>query len=256
MCCLVLLCIPDHADDRIQQEKHKLARALTDDEAAWAEYVQQYGSGSVMNLIAGPSSKDLPEPARLNAFRNNFKANLRVVDRLNKEAEARGNFAVVYGINVNTHLSPEDYAALRTTGVRADVSVRRCNRRAGPQTAATAGRRADEVVASARPNPGYCNSYVGQVDFPYGSTNPAQSVDWAAQGFVTAVKSQGGCGSCAAFATTVATEWALMQRSLRRMVNNQPRGYYNNLTADLSEDDIMECECEWACRFCAGTSIS
>jgi hypothetical protein len=40
------------ADDRIKSEKEKLERALADDEGAWAEYVQQYGGGSVMGLLA------------------------------------------------------------------------------------------------------------------------------------------------------------------------------------------------------------
>jgi hypothetical protein len=114
----------------------------------------------------------------------------------------------------------------------------------GPQTAATAAVSNAEVTTSVRPGPVVCNGYSGRVEFPWGATPPAQSVDWAAAGFVTSVKDQGLCGSCVAFATTVATEWMLMQRSARRIVNNKPRGFYTNLTTDLSERDLMECECE------------
>jgi hypothetical protein len=62
--------------------------------------VQQYGGGSVLNLAAGPKTKDLPEQVRASAFKSTFKAALREMDRVNKEAEAEGNGGVAYGINI------------------------------------------------------------------------------------------------------------------------------------------------------------
>jgi hypothetical protein len=35
-------CLP--ADDKVKGAKDKLARALADDEAAWGEYLQAYGT--------------------------------------------------------------------------------------------------------------------------------------------------------------------------------------------------------------------
>jgi hypothetical protein len=221
------------AVEKIKGAKDKLARALSDDEAAWAEYLQAYGGGSVMRLLPGPLSRDLTEPARLAAYKNNFKAMLRAMDKLNKEAEARGNDGVAYGITFHAHLSLEDYA-LRTTGVLKEEPLER--------------RRMSRRLA-APPSRG-CTSSSGRVDWPYASVTPATTVDWVRSGFVTPVKDQGSCGCCVAFATAVLNEWVLMQRSARGRVNNNVRGFYTNTTTDLSEDDLMACECEQGVHAC------
>uniref|UniRef100_A0A383VPG1 Uncharacterized protein n=1 Tax=Tetradesmus obliquus TaxID=3088 RepID=A0A383VPG1_TETOB len=105
------------ADGKVKAAKDKLARALNDDQAAWADYVAEYGVGSMMNLIAGPLSDALPEPARANMFERCFKAALREMDKLNKAQEAVGYEDVAYGINDHAHLCPDDFAALRLTGL-------------------------------------------------------------------------------------------------------------------------------------------
>ena len=57
---------------------------------------------------------------------------------------------------------------------------------------------------------------------------PPASVDWRAQGAVTPVKDQGQCGSCWAFATTVATEGATFVNSSKLI--------------SLSEEQIVSCD--------------
>jgi hypothetical protein len=146
----------------VKAAKEKLARALMNDEAAWAEYVQEYGAGSVMNLLAGPLTDKLPEQARDNVFKNCFKAALREMDRLNKETEATGYEGVAYGINNHAHLCPQDFAALRTTGLLhgpPPADTRRRGRRAGPA-----------AVAAGKPGPPTptprCSSSTGNVPYP------------------------------------------------------------------------------------------
>lgn len=170
-CCAVLCC---HADDKTtgskdnnpngpgcedgakaKAMKEKLAKALSDDEAAWGEYVQQYGAGSVLNLAAGPKTQALPAAARANAFKNNFKAALREMDKLNREAEAAGDDAVAFGINSQAHLDAEDFAALRTTGL---------SHAAAPD----AGRKLKQA----------CSSSSGNVPYTLGGTSPAAAVKW------------------------------------------------------------------------------
>jgi hypothetical protein len=185
------------ADEKVQAEKDKVSKALKNDEAAWAEYLAEYGAGSVMNLITGPKTKDLPEAARAAAFKNNFKAALREMDRLNKQADADGD-NVAYGINSHAHLSADDFAALRATGLLT-AAKRRATRRAGVQSAAVAAAAAaaaeePAVVAAADVGAGgrklkqTCPT--GQVSYSLGSSATPAAVDWVSNGFVTPVKNQ------------------------------------------------------------------
>ncbi|WIA11300.1 hypothetical protein OEZ85_011423 [Tetradesmus obliquus] len=201
--------------------KEKLAKALSDDEAAWGEYVQQYGAGSVLKLAAGPKTQALTAAARANAFKHNFKAALHEMDRLNREAEAAGDDAVAFGINSQAHLNAEDFAALRTTGL---------SQAAAPD----AGRKLKQA----------CSSSSGNVPYALGGTSPAAAVNWLASGFVTPVQDQGTCGACATFATSVLTEFVLMKRSALAALNSQPVGFYTSSSpaTDLSESDLMECD--------------
>jgi hypothetical protein len=80
----------------VKAAKEQLAKALTDSDTAWIEYVNEYGAGSVMGLLAGPKTKHMPEPERANSFKKNFKDALQIMDRLNKDAEAEGNDNVAY----------------------------------------------------------------------------------------------------------------------------------------------------------------
>jgi len=57
---------------------------------------------------------------------------------------------------------------------------------------------------------------------------PPASVDWREKGAVTPVKDQGQCGSCWAFATTVATEGSTFVNSSKLL--------------SLSEEQIVECD--------------
>uniref|UniRef100_A0A383VNK1 Peptidase C1A papain C-terminal domain-containing protein n=1 Tax=Tetradesmus obliquus TaxID=3088 RepID=A0A383VNK1_TETOB len=214
-------------DERVQAAKQQLGNALANSDAAWTDYVNEYGGGSVLNLIAGPKTKDLPDAARANVFKRNFKAALRAMDKLNKDAEAEGYDAVAFGINSHAHLDAEDYAALRSTGLRTAQLPAPTSRRAGPQATA---QRLPLAAASAASTT--CSSYSGNVGYTLGNAQASASVDWVAQGFVTGVRNQYGCGACAVFGATALTEWVLMQRNKT----------YNNMTTDLSEDDLMQCE--------------
>ncbi|WIA14314.1 hypothetical protein OEZ85_002846 [Tetradesmus obliquus] len=234
-----LLCAQAKPDDKVQASREKVSKALQDDasyEAAWADYVAEFGAGNVMNLVAGPKTKDLPEPARAAAYKNNFKAALREMDKLNKQAERDGD-DVAFGINSHAHLSAEEFAALRATGVRT-AARRRAPRRAGAESAAAASPAAEAAETAAALTSGgrklqqTCSTSSGQVAYTLGSTIAPAAVNWVSNGFVTPIRNQGQCGSCVAFATTVLTEFALMKRN----------SIYNNANTDLSEDDLMECE--------------
>lgn len=95
-----------------------------------------YGSGDVMNLLAGPMTRDLPKSACAAEFKGNFKAALRVMDKLNTQAEAEGDNFVVYGITHLSHLKSVEYAALYATGVLSRSSRRRRQSIAVTNTAA------------------------------------------------------------------------------------------------------------------------
>jgi hypothetical protein len=159
-----------NADDgaKVKADKDKVTKALSNDEAAWIDYLQQYGAGSVLNLAAGPKTRNMPEAERANTFKNNFKAALREMDRLNKEAEAAGEFAVAFGINSEAHLDAEDYAALRTVGLLHDAVP--------DSTAATSGRKLKQACT-------------GNVPYTLGSTTPVPT-NWLNAGYVTPVKNQ------------------------------------------------------------------
>jgi hypothetical protein len=223
-CCRGCCC---NADEKVKAAKQQLADALADSDTAWTNYINEYGGGSVLNLIAGPKTRHLPEPVRADTYKRNFKAALHVMDKLNKDAKAEGYDAVAYGINSHAHLDEDDYVALRATGLLSaplPAAVRRA-RRAGPRPAVP------PPPPAAVSAPGTVCSYsTGQVNANL--PGAAASVDWVAKGFVTGIRDQGNCGSCGAFAATVVTEWVLMQNYKS----------YNNINTDLSEDDLMQCE--------------
>lgn len=73
------------ADDtkaKVQKDKDKLAKALGDDEAAWNDYLQAYGNGDVMNLLAGPKTNGLSMPDRADHFKKTFKQALKCALRV------------------------------------------------------------------------------------------------------------------------------------------------------------------------------
>lgn len=77
-----------------------------------------------------------------------------------------------------------------------------------------------------RPSP-WLNQPNGQLGLP-------ASYDWRAQGGVTAVRNQGGCGSCWAFATVGVMEAAILIR--------------DGITTDLSEQYLVSCNSNnWSC---------
>jgi C1A family cysteine protease len=202
-----------------------------------------------MGLVAGPKSKQLPEVDRANAFKKNFKDALKVMDKLNKDAEAEGNDNVAFGINSHAHLDQADYIALRATGVRSEPlrDTRKARRPRGPRSAPVNHRTtADPTGVSVQATS--CTSSTGNVAYSLGQTTAATYVDWVAKNFVTPIRDKGQCGSCVAFGTTVVTEWVLMKRSAASPLTvngvNVPIGYYSNSVTDLSEDDLMQCERE------------
>jgi hypothetical protein len=207
-----------------------------------------------MNLLAGPLTKELPEQARTEVFKPCFKAQLREADKLNKEAEAEGYQGVAFGINTHTHLCPDDFAALCTTGLlhgpapealaRA-AEPRRKGRRVGPVGGVV--RPAGKPTPPNPPPPAGCTLSTGSVVYsttsfptPFMSRIPKvpekQQWTWVGEG-INAVRDQGNCGSCVAFSTTAVTEWVLYQRDLKQKE-------YAGANYDLSEDDLMECERE------------
>jgi hypothetical protein len=173
------------------------------------------------------------------------------MDKLNKDAEAEGNDDVAFGINSHAHLDYDEFMALRATGVRSEprASTRKA-RRTGPppipiNRGAAVNPRPDGVTTQATT----CTYTTGNSPYTLGGTAAATNVDWVKKGFVTPIQDQGQCGSCVAFATTVVTEWVLMQRSAAGLVNGKDKSYYTGSTTDLSEDDLMQCEGETISRF-------
>jgi C1A family cysteine protease len=106
-----------------------------------------------------------------------------------------------------------------------------------------------------------CTTTTGKVDYALGTTTPATAINWVTKGFVTPVKDQFGCSSCTAFATTVMTEWVLMNRTAAGPISFkgivQAQNYFTKNNAILSETDLMECERENALvgRFVDALSI-
>ena len=62
-----------------------------------------------------------------------------------------------------------------------------------------------------------------------GVNNAVPSGNWAADGFVTAVRDQGSCGSCWAFTAVAAMESALLI---------EQKGVF---IADFSEQELLDC---------------
>ncbi|XP_075991788.1 uncharacterized protein LOC142987119 [Anticarsia gemmatalis] len=123
-----------------------------------------------------------------------FKDNLLQANRLNSTSDA------VFGITKLMDLTPSEFRRLYT----------------GLKSVGTDG------VADV-----YCNTIVTDKDITY--SDAPDSFDWRDENVVTAVKDQGGCGSCFAFSTTGLLEG---QYAIKNKVS--PIG--------LSEQQILDCD--------------
>ncbi len=139
-----------------------------------------------------------------------------------------GVLVVIWGVSAAAQLSDAALARLQEEGQAKGwtFQMRRTE----------ASRRTPEELGSMHlpaPDDPYWKS-ASQRPAPDGKANPPESWDWRARGGVTAIRDQGGCGSCWAFSTLGVVESAIKIR--------------DGVEVDLSEQHLLSCNtADWGC---------
>jgi hypothetical protein len=186
-------------------------------------------------LLQAAASNGTARAARLRIFRTNLR-NIRTQN-------ARSGDTLAYGLTPFSHMTAREFSAAYLA-----PDMARLRRQADREESASSS----SVVASGarrlyqRGNQLQCNR---QTAFPAsnGAAPLPASFDWRDVGgrsYVTRVRNQGSCGSCASFAVTVAYEAAVMR-------TYADRGYTADRT-DLSEQRFLSC---WPGDQCRGALL-
>ncbi|KAI8463230.1 MAG: hypothetical protein J3K34DRAFT_527155 [Monoraphidium minutum] len=195
----------------IAAEKAAVAAAAADPAAAADAYFARLAAANAAPHAAAaaglqPSAHALlwrAGAAEMARYRSNYLATLARVDALNR----RSGRGLAYGINDMAHLSDAEWRSAYATG--------RKKRKRG----------------QLKEGGDFCGGLSMWADSPLAAEEPVASVDWRERGRVTAVKDQGSCGGCVAFANIAVLEAAY--------IGSRPG--LDPATAALSEQDAMNC---------------
>lgn len=212
---------------QVAMTKASVDEALADPATAFAAYLDTHLADYNATLAAGgePSPAQralaplLSSPSARQGRQAVFSSNLRKIAAYNR----RSGEDLAYGITGFTHLTASEFKAAYLKPM-APLKDRLSN----------GGRRLAETDDDADLGVPYeCGS---QVSFPFGKVSPPSAFDWRnvdGVSYVTDVRNQASCGSCASFAATATLETYVAHRFRKE-------GFSRD-NADLSEQDNMDC---------------
>lgn len=208
-----------------------------------------------------PAMSSGAERARRQAV---FRTNLRRAALLNSQAlrkvQAAGGSAAdapVYGVTDFSHLTPQEFRTLYLSKAFGQLKGRvdESDADAGVDAADAADASTNARRRLMQSNPSFqCKKKIKT--FPFSKVVPPTTLDWRSvngTSYVTPIRNQRSCGSCASFSTVVTLEAVSIRRSLARQSRNLGNaGTSISDGTDLSEQDFLDCwdpqtdECEGA----------
>lgn len=208
---------------------------LRADEAMNADAASASLPPNLAVLAAAAAGNATARAARLRIFRSNL--------RKIRAQNARSGDDLAFGITPFSHLTPDEFRAMYLTPEMAGMAARAASKDDNNGNNNDRNGRRLQQYGGGDPNALQCNR---MVTFPSSSSSatPPAAFDWRdvnGVSYVTRVRNQGSCGSCAAFAVTAAYESVVVRKF-------GDRGYTADRT-DLSEQRMLSC---WPGDQCRG----
>lgn len=229
----------DDVSAQVAATKAEVSAAARDPAAAFDAYLSEHLAAYNETVAAGetpsPAQRALAPLLASSAARQGrqavFASNLRKIAAYNR----RSGDDLAYGITGFAHLTPQEFKAAYLKPF-APMEARIAPTTLQKEAAAASGARLPGAAVGEEGPLGVPYECDSEVAFPYGGTTPPAAKDWRSidgVSYVTDVRSQASCGSCASFAATAALETHVAWRYATKG--------FTAANVDLSEQDHLEC---------------